>query len=278
MVVARSPVLVRAMLEKQQTYYGGSHMKYWNALLPAALLALAINPSQAQDAMPPLGSVENWGCQMNEGKSASDLMKVVDDWNEWADDNELDAYTAWIMNPIFKSDADFVREAGWFGYSPNFTEAGKGLQAWMTNGKKLNERFNDVWTCSWHSEFATMLVRPPADGPSSAIVSFSDCSLNEGVTPADLMAATAKWNAYLDEQEVMNAIAYHFPGHGNPADMTADMKVSIWRPSLESYGRDADLYVNGGGLQANDAIFGEVMSCDSARMYAATLIRGGQAQ
>jgi hypothetical protein len=56
------------------------------------------------------------------------------------------------------------------------------------------------------------------------------------------------------------------------------MKVSIWRPSLESYGRDADLYVNGGGLQANDAIFGEVMSCDSARMYAATLIRSGQGE
>ena len=92
------------------------------------------------------------------------------------------------------------------------------------------------------------------------------------------MAATAKWNAYLDENGVTAAIAYHFPGHGNPVDMAADMKVSTWRPSLESYGRDADLYVNGGGLQANQAIFGDVMSCDSARMYNATLIRAGQAQ
>ena len=74
------------------------------------------------------------------------------------------------------------------------------------------------------------------------------------------------------------AIAYHFPGHGNPIDMTADMKISVWRPSLETYGRDADLYVNGGGRQMDDAIFGEIMSCDSPRMYAATLVRGGQAQ
>ena len=89
------------------------------------------------------------------------------------------------------------------------------------------------------------------------------------------MAAAAKWNAYLDENEATAAIAYHFPGHGNPTDMAADMKMSIWRPSLASYGRDADLYVNGGGLQASQAIFGEVMSCDSSRMYNAKLVRSG---
>ena len=48
------------------------------------------------------------------------------------------------------------------------------------------------------------------------MVTFSDCKLNEGVTPPDLMAAAAKWNAYLDRNEVTAAIAYHFPGHGNP--------------------------------------------------------------
>ena len=53
------------------------------------------------------------------------------------------------------------------------------------------------------------------------------------------------------------------------------MKVSIWRPNLQSYGRDADLFVNGGGLQASQAIFGDVMSCDSARMFNATLVRSG---
>ena len=253
-------------------------MKYRVNTVLSLLVVMAMSPAQAQQDMPQLGAIESWGCQMNEGKSMSDLMKVVDDWNEWSDENGLDAYTAWVLNPIFKANADFAREAGWFGYTPNFTEMGKGLHAWMTKGQKLNERFNKVWTCGWHSEAATMLVRPPTDGPSSAVVSFSDCTLNEGATPADLMAATAKWNAYLDEQEVAAAIAYHFPGHGNPLDMTADMKISVWRPSLETYGRDADLYVNGGGRQMDDAIFGEIMSCDSPRMYAATLVRGGQAQ
>ena len=110
------------------------------------------------------------------------------------------------------------------------------------------------------------------------MVSFSDRTLNEGVAPADMMAASAKWNAYLDEQQVVASIAYHFPGHGNSTYMIADMKISVWRPSFETYGRDADLYVNGGGRQMDDAIFGEIMSCDSPRMYAATLFRAGQAQ
>tara|TARA_B100001093_G_scaffold292887_1_gene279521 strand:- start:33 stop:311 length:279 start_codon:yes stop_codon:yes gene_type:complete len=92
------------------------------------------------------------------------------------------------------------------------------------------------------------------------------------------MAATARWNAYPDEQEVLAAIGYHFPGHGNSTDMTAEMKISVWRPSLATYGREADLYVNGGGRQMDKATFGEIMSCDSPRMYAATLVRTRQAQ
>ena len=152
------------------------------------------------------------------------------------------------------------------------------MHARTTEGQEMNERFNEVWTCGWQSEAATILVRPPTEGPSSAVVSFSDRTLNEGVAPADVMAASAKWNTYLDEQQVVASIAYHFPGHGNSTDMIADMKISVWRPSLETYGRDADLYVNGGGRQMDDAIFGEIMSCDSPRMYAATLVRAGQAQ
>ena len=69
------------------------------------------------------------------------------------------------------------------------------MQRWATEGRKLNDRFNEAWTCSLHSKYATLLVRPPSKGPSAAIVSFSDCTLNDGVTPPDLMAAAAKWNA-----------------------------------------------------------------------------------
>ena len=59
--------------------------------------------------MTQMAAIESWGCQMNEGKSMSDLMEVVEDWNDWSDENDLDGYTAWILNPIFKANADFIR-------------------------------------------------------------------------------------------------------------------------------------------------------------------------
>ncbi len=253
-------------------------MKRNPTILVSTLCFLLTAIAHVQAQMPSLGSVEAWTCTMNEGQSMSDLMEVVEDWNDWSDDNEMDSYSAWVLTPIFNADTDFVDSGIWFGYAPSFTEMGKILQTWATKGGELNDRFNDVWTCSSHSEFATLLVRPPTDGPTSAVASFSDCKLSEGSSTSDLLAAAAKWNSYLDENASTVAIAYHFPGHGNPVDMTTDLKISMWRPNLESYGRDADLYVNGGGFQASSAIFGDIMTCDSGRMYNASLVRAGQTQ
>tara|TARA_B100001093_G_scaffold292887_1_gene279522 strand:- start:316 stop:678 length:363 start_codon:yes stop_codon:yes gene_type:complete len=84
---------------------------------------------------------------MNDGKSMSDLTEVVDDWNEGADENGLDACTAWVLNPILKADADFARETGWLGYAPMFTEMGEDMHAWITRGQKINERCKKVDVC-----------------------------------------------------------------------------------------------------------------------------------
>lgn len=90
-------------------------MRYWVNTLLSLLVMTAMSLAHAQQHMPQLGAIESWGCQMNEGKSMSDLMKVVEHWNDWSDENGLDAYSAWILNPIFKANADFLIEAGWLG-------------------------------------------------------------------------------------------------------------------------------------------------------------------
>ena len=59
--------------------------------IAAASLSLSAL-TQAQGEMPTLGSVEGWGCNMNDGQSMNDLMKVVDDWNEWSDDQGISTY------------------------------------------------------------------------------------------------------------------------------------------------------------------------------------------
>ena len=59
-------------------------MKYWATTLLSLLIMMAMSPAHAQQDMPQLGAIESWGCQMNEGKSMSDLMEVVEDWNDWS--------------------------------------------------------------------------------------------------------------------------------------------------------------------------------------------------
>ena len=51
-------------------------MKYWVNTVLSLLVMMAMSSAQAQQDMPQLGAIESWGCQMNEGKSMSDLMEV----------------------------------------------------------------------------------------------------------------------------------------------------------------------------------------------------------
>ncbi len=221
------------------------------------------------------GGTELYGCEMNEGKTPADLMGVVKQWNKWSDEKNQENYFAWVLTPVFGADIDFERTAFWFGFTPNFTEMGKSLDLWFTEGAELNAKFNDVWACTAHMEFASMIVRGGGGDASSGYASFTDCSFREGRRFEDLMAATEKYNAYLDEHEVNEVTVYHLPGHGNPQDADYQMKISSWVSDLSAYGENAEKYVNHGGWKVYQDTVGAILSCDSPRMYTATLVRDG---
>ena len=221
------------------------------------------------------GGTELYGCEMNEGKAPADLMSVIGEWNAWSDEKGMTDYYAWVMTPVFGSDIDFERTAFWFGFTPDFKGMGKSLDAWFTEGAELNAKFNEVWTCSAHMEFASLIVRGGGGESSSGYASFSDCTFREGMEMEDLMAAQAKYNAYLDEQEVPGVTVYHLPGHGNPQDAGYAMKMSNWVSDLSTYGENSEKYVNQGGWKVRQDTIGSVVSCDSPRMYTATLVRSG---
>ena len=83
--------------------------KFICSLLVGGLLSFApmFSIAQSQSAM------EAYMCTLNDGKSMSDLMEVVEDWNDWSDDKGITSYTAWVLNPIFMSNADLNRQALW---------------------------------------------------------------------------------------------------------------------------------------------------------------------
>ncbi len=244
--------------------------KRFYPLCLSGLLSLFSALSFAQNQ----GAMEAYLCTLNDGKSMADIMSVVEDWNEWSDQKDIDSYTAWVLNPIYVSNTDLNRQALWLGHAPSFAEMSDVMGTWLTEGGDLLADFNEAWTCTSHLEMTAMMVRPPAGEPSgSPVASFYDCALNEGKGPQDLMAATSQWNAHLDENGIQEAMVYHFPGHGHPQDATYDMKVSVWRSGLDGYGRSADHFVNGGGQQAAMATLNQAMTCDMPRMYQATLVR-----
>ena len=42
---------------------------------------------------------------------------------------------------------------------------------------------------------------------------------------------------------------------------------------MSEWGEGSDTFVNGGGLQTQTAIYGNIVSCDSARMYQSQNVR-----
>ncbi len=246
------------------------------ALCGAVLAALGVPGTLADNhASPVWGGTELYACMMNEGKGMGDLMDVVDEWNAWSDERDIDNYYAWVLNPIYAWDADFERTAFWFGHAPSLADMGEVAHVWLTQGSELNSKFNETWTCNAHLEFASMIVRGGGGEASSGYASFRDCSFHEGMGITDLMEATARYNAHQDANEVQSVTVYHLPGHGNPQDKTYDMKISQWVSDMAVYGANAEKYVNDGGWKAYGETVGKVVSCDSPRMYSATLVRSG---
>ena len=69
-------------------------------------------------------------CTLNDGKSMSDLMEVVEDCNAWSDEKGITSYTAWVLDPIFMSNADLNRQALWMFVAPSFKELAATMGAW----------------------------------------------------------------------------------------------------------------------------------------------------
>ena len=46
-------------------------------------------------------------CQFADGRDMDDVMKVLDEWNEYGDENFSQPFSAWVMTPVYMSNTDF---------------------------------------------------------------------------------------------------------------------------------------------------------------------------
>jgi hypothetical protein len=127
--------------------------------------------------------------------------------------------------------------------------------------------------CSSHALYAEVVInQPAAPPPQSPVAMFEDCTVREGRTAAEAIAAAGQWAEYkkgLGFNE-FTAILFPLAGLGNDADYT--FKSVIGFDSMAAFGKSVDMYTGGGFLRAEE-IFGRLLDCNSPRIYTLERVR-----
>jgi hypothetical protein len=109
-----------------------------------------------------------------------------------------------------------------------------------------------------------MNTPPERESPDSLVISFSDCTVADGMTMDEVFAGLDNWTAYQTETGYMNGTWVFFPAYGG-GDEDFDFKmVNAWDSHAER-GRDYDLYANAGGYQKRREIMGSMLDCNVSR-------------
>ena len=249
------------------------------AVLAGIALASASGAVLAQDdepENPTMRVVEGWTCDYNEGKGPADLKKANDAWNKWMDETGQNDYYAAIISPYFFGEQNF--DIGWLGVARDGNVFGSGTQRWIDEGGEVGKLFGEAITCKSHTAWVSMTTDPrDGDGndrdesDNDFVLSISNCSINEGHTFDEFLAASKKWDAYGKENGINTVGWAWFPvagesngDYGFKAVSAADDFVKLganWQKFMEGHWR------------ASEEIFDDITDCDSSRIYVGKTIR-----
>lgn len=246
-------------------------------MLPALFVLPGVSSADnhESEAGPAAFPAEVFTCTYRDGMDRSDLDKVNARFNKWADENDPEGYSAWVMTPQFyNANVDF--DVLWLGAWQNFEKLGTAQDTWTQKGGAMAEAFNKVMTCDNHVLFRGYTIIPPMQQtpPPTGVVFFSSCTAAEGVEPREVYDAHVKWEQWFRGKGVKTAswAFVHDLGAGDPGFDYYHVR------SFNNYsdmGAAGELLFNGGGLAVAEEMENSVTSCDMARVYDATLVRAG---
>ena len=238
-------------------------------LICAAGTGVALADSHEGGALEPASPIEMYACNFNEGKGPADLDKAVAAWNAWADRQGLDGYSAWTLVPFY-SGPEQEFDALWLGGSSKAAELGRAQDLWLATGGKEIEGFNDVWNCDAHANYATLRFKAPPEreNPNNVVLSFSDCSMADGMVFEDLVPSLMEWANYRQGHGSTSGMWVLFPAYGGGGEAFDFKFVASWQ-NLAEQGADYDQY-NESGWEKGNELFRGKLSCDSSRVYIAT--------
>ena len=98
------------------------------------------------------------------------------------------------------------------------------------------------------------------------VLTFSNCSMQEGRDFEEYMAAQKEWNTYADEHGIVGGGWAMFPVWGEAADADYDFKAVGSAPNYTTVGSNWAKYASGHYQKSNE-VFEGLLDCDSPRVY-----------
>jgi len=212
---------------------------------------------------------EIYACNYNDGQGPSDLNAAVDGWSAYMDQNNIDNYAAWTLGKYHTGpdqDFDFL----WLGAWTDGNAMGAGTDMWLSSGGEHIADFARVADCFAHANSASINYKMPEGGtPANAVLTFSNCNINDGKSYAAIGEATRAWADVLTEAGSEAAIYHWFPVYGGGGD-SPDFTVLTAYPNFTELGADYERLTNGELFRKSGELFGDLEECDVARVYTAT--------
>ena len=236
--------------------------------LSAAMATTAWSDDHMQ--MPAFGGVETFACDFADGKDMDDLLQLTKKWDAWAKKNHTRAYTGYVLSPFYYD--EMQADVYWVGFSPSFEDQAVVQAEFAEMGVKMQAEFDSIIPCKSHRQRAWVRVRDETTDTDTGVVDFARCTMRPDATLEKMNAADAQMNAFFSEVGSTTRIYRWYPMQGG-SNSGADFVQANWSGSLQEKGANADKFLQNGGAQLRNALYGDLLECSGG--LSANYIRVG---
>ena len=227
--------------------------------------------------------IEIYGCKFKDGVNGYEQsQKFAASWNAWADANDaFGSHVAQLMWAEF-SDGEYPSEFTWLGYWDSYDSAGQDMDIRATNGAEMYAEANKfIEQCS-HSDWGAWNVLQAGDFTNANhLTEFSDCVYKNGKGDDDLLIANQAYAKILADRGFTGesmGMAQLWPRAGSPAGIgnAPSFKWVVGHANFAAYSNFTNELWNEGLIIDFNNLYGEIVECDSNRVYQSQVVRSPQ--
>jgi hypothetical protein len=238
----------------------------------AITLALLFNQGLLAAESPPIGDFSQ--CTYKAGKDAGDLDKATAYWQQQMAKiyPEGGSYLGVIYTPIWGSgESDFV----WGGFAPNLNDWATGTTEYLSHkeAEVANARFEAVADCTPANAYVVSQLHQgaePKPDDNDSIIEVFACTLHDGKTMTNAMAAEKAWNAQAKAMGYPVSSWRFTPAWANTQ---VDLMYMVAHDDLPAFGANNTNWMGYAGSGAINTGFAAAMSCESFVMSAKIVSR-----